>query len=99
MITTRKAARAIRAALPGWLVIAFGACLVIPGPFDELAAVLACLVLCAVHRRGHGGRRARGAAVRAIGRTMAPSESGAVPLITGTVAMPARSPNREDGRQ
>ena len=48
MITTRKAARAIRAALPGWLVIAFGACLVIPGPFDELAAVLACLVLCAV---------------------------------------------------
>ena len=48
MILTRKISRAIRAAVPGWLVAVFGAALVIPGPFDELALVLAVVVLCAV---------------------------------------------------
>jgi hypothetical protein len=31
--------------LPGWLLPVFAACLVIPGPLDELALVLAVLVL------------------------------------------------------
>jgi hypothetical protein len=45
MITTRKAARAVRAMMPRWLLVFLGACLVIPGPFDELAALLAVVVV------------------------------------------------------
>jgi hypothetical protein len=48
MITTRKAGRAMRAAMPVWLVGVFAVCLVIPGPFDELAVIVAAVVLCAV---------------------------------------------------
>jgi len=34
--------------MPRWLVIAFAACLVIPGPFDEIGALLLTGALCAV---------------------------------------------------
>lgn len=34
----------MKAVMPRWLIIAFGACLVIPGPFDEMAALLTALV-------------------------------------------------------
>lgn len=47
-IITRKIGRAMRAAMPGWLLAVFAACLIVPGPFDELAAVAVALVLCAV---------------------------------------------------
>jgi hypothetical protein len=46
MITTRKAGRAMRAAMPVWLAGVFAVCLVIPGPFDELAVIVAAIVLC-----------------------------------------------------
>jgi hypothetical protein len=48
MITARKFIRAARAALPVWMLAVFAACLVIPGPFDELAFLVASGVLCAV---------------------------------------------------
>ena len=48
MITMRKAGRAMRAAMPVWLLGMFAVCVAIPGPFDELAAILAAVVLCAV---------------------------------------------------
>ena len=44
----RKAARAFRAVLPSWALAAFTVCLCIPGPFDEIAAILAALVLLVV---------------------------------------------------
>ena len=47
-ITARKTGRAMRAALPAWMMAVFAVCLVIPGPFDELAAVLATAILCIV---------------------------------------------------
>ena len=59
MITARKCMRAARAAMPSWLLAVFGACLVIPGPFDELAALLAVLVLVTV--QPVRGRRAASA--------------------------------------
>lgn len=46
MIMIRKVTRATKAAMPRWLVIAFAACLVIPGPFDELGALLITAALC-----------------------------------------------------
>jgi hypothetical protein len=48
VITTRKAARAVRAALPGWMLGLVAVCVVIPGPFDELAVITAAVALCAV---------------------------------------------------
>ena len=48
LITTRKIGRAMRAALPVWMMAAFAVCLFIPGPLDELAAVLATVILCAI---------------------------------------------------
>jgi hypothetical protein len=48
VITARRAARAVRAALPGWLMVTFAACAVIPGPFDELAVIVAVLIVCAI---------------------------------------------------
>jgi hypothetical protein len=48
MIATRRAGRAARAMLPAWLLPVLAACLVIPGPFDELAVLLAVLILGAV---------------------------------------------------
>ena len=47
-IITRKIARAIRAALPAWVLPIFAACLAIPGPADEIALLALALVLCAV---------------------------------------------------
>ena len=46
--TPRKTARAFRAVLPAWALAAFTVCLAIPGPFDEIAAILASLVLLVV---------------------------------------------------
>jgi len=43
----RKTARAFRAVLPAWLLPVFGACLVIPGPFDEGVAGIVALVMLA----------------------------------------------------
>lgn len=48
MIAARKATRAMRAALPAWLLAVFAACLVIPGPFDELAMIVVTGALCAL---------------------------------------------------
>lgn len=48
MITARRISRSAQAAMPRWLVIAFAACLVIPGPFDEIGALLLTGALCAV---------------------------------------------------
>ena len=48
MITVRKASRAVRAMLPAWMLPVLGACLVIPGPWDELAVLLIAAGLCAV---------------------------------------------------
>jgi hypothetical protein len=48
MIAARKVKRALRAALPVWLIAVFTACLVIPGPFDELAMVIVTSALCAL---------------------------------------------------
>lgn len=48
MITTRKIVRAARAALPTWMLAIFAACMVIPGPFDELAFLTVAVILCAV---------------------------------------------------
>ena len=44
----RKAGRAFRAVLPSWALAAFTVCLCVPGPFDEIAAILASLVLVVV---------------------------------------------------
>lgn len=48
MITTRKVMRALRAALPAWMLPVLGACLVIPGPWDEAAVLLLAAGLCAI---------------------------------------------------
>jgi hypothetical protein len=48
VIAARKAGRAMRTALPLWLIAVFTACLVIPGPFDELAMIVVTGALCAV---------------------------------------------------
>jgi hypothetical protein len=47
----RKAGRALRAVLPSWAVGVFTVCLVVPGPFDEIAAALAAAVLVVVRFR------------------------------------------------
>ena len=65
----RKAARAFRAVLPSWALAAFTVCLCIPGPFDEIAAILASLVLLVVRfprarSAWRGGKSHRKAAVR-----------------------------------
>jgi hypothetical protein len=48
MIAVRKTSRAVRAAMPAWLLAVLTVCLVIPGPFDEIAAVLALVLLCTI---------------------------------------------------
>ena len=68
-MTVRKLARAVRAAMPGWLVVVFGACLVIPGPFDELAALVVFAGLVA----RSAGTGAAGT-VRVAGREVTPSQ-------------------------
>ena len=45
MINARRTYRALSAMLPPWMLAVFAVCLVIPGPFDELAIVLTALVL------------------------------------------------------
>jgi hypothetical protein len=47
----RKTVRAVRAVLPSWMLAVFTACLAIPGPFDEGAAVLVAVVLLTVRWR------------------------------------------------
>jgi hypothetical protein len=48
MIFARKCIRALRAMMPAWMLVVFSICLAIPGPFDELAMILAALVLGAI---------------------------------------------------
>jgi hypothetical protein len=44
-ITGRRVTRVLRAVMPGWMLAAFAVCLVVPGPFDEIAMILAAAVL------------------------------------------------------
>jgi hypothetical protein len=44
----RKVTRAVRAAVPAWMLVGFAVCAVIPGPFDELGLVIGAGILCAV---------------------------------------------------
>jgi hypothetical protein len=52
------------ARLPKWLLIVFAACLVIPGPLDELAFCLVVLALVLWQLRTQTGRSAYAAAMR-----------------------------------
>lgn len=45
MITVRKTMRALSAMMPSWMLVVFAVCLVIPGPFDEIAMLLTALFL------------------------------------------------------
>jgi chromate transport protein ChrA len=45
VITVRKIMRSANAMMPGWLLGLFLACLVIPGPFDELAVIVVTGIL------------------------------------------------------
>lgn len=47
-MTMRRLLRACRAALPAWMLPIFAACLIIPGPFDEMAMLITFGVLGAV---------------------------------------------------
>jgi hypothetical protein len=42
--------------LPKWVVVAFGICLAIPGPFDEMALSLAVMLVIAWRLRSKGNR-------------------------------------------
>ena len=45
MITARKTYRALSAMLPPWMLAMFAVCLVIPGPFDEMAIIVTAAFL------------------------------------------------------
>lgn len=45
MIMARKTCRALSAMLPAWMLAVFAVCLVIPGPFDEMAIIVTALFL------------------------------------------------------
>jgi hypothetical protein len=45
MITARKTYRALSAMLPAWMLAVFAVCLVIPGPFDEIAIIVTAVFM------------------------------------------------------
>lgn len=53
----RRLACVAKAALPRWLVVALGAALVIPGPFDEIAGLVAVAVVLLVQPQRIGRAR------------------------------------------
>lgn len=50
-LVTRRLGRIIRAVMPPWMLTVFAVCIVIPGPFDELAMIITGVILAGVRYR------------------------------------------------
>jgi len=88
MITVRRALRAANAVMPKWLAVVFTACLVIPGPFDEIAALVVVVFLCAVQPIRF--RRARSA--WRGGKSHRASDDGRGVYLPESLLLPAGTP-------